>query len=68
MGDLPIMSHSNTFVKLMGDLLQNIVIPSIIRWPYSVLSKFCPHIGNTKESKDPVLFHPIPLLEIFSFF
>ena len=44
MGDLPIMSHSNTFVKLMGDLLQNIVIPSIIRWPYSVLSKFCPHI------------------------
>ena len=47
MGDLPIMSHSNTFVKLMGDLLQNIVIPSIIRWPYSVLSKFCPHIGNT---------------------
>ena len=39
--------YTNTFVKLIGDLLQNIVIPSIIRWPYSMLLKFYPHIGNT---------------------
>ena len=44
----PIMSqYTNTFVKLIGDLLQNIVIPSLIRWPYSMLLKFYPHIGNT---------------------
>ena len=26
------------------------------------------YLKATKESKDPVLFHPIPLLEIFLFF
>ena len=35
---------------------------------YSNMENVLANLAQTKESKDPVLFHPIPLLEIFLFF
>ena len=70
---LPLWINSEVIIWKSHDVIsvllwnQNTIDTQTLLWYYlpNHLQALLPWL---KESKDPVLFHPIPLLEIFSFF